>query len=418
MRLKSHDYFPSKPNTKYIYSNSNNSTLNFNKYEDFNSDSKIQLRYENNKSNIINLYEYDSLGVKQILFKENTTIRENYLNNPSTLNNYIIKEPIATGTTWTLSNGSTRSITSTNSIVQTPYNVFKSALEITTISKKNYISIDYYVEDIGLIKSIFYSKNGCLFFSVLDDIIENISFSQNVNFYFPDKNLNSIWYINKAIDFYTNDITIVNFEKEFEIAPNGLLPLINSNTIINSINFDELQGSISLDFSNDILKNKNQLYMTLSLQSICNTLRDYYKFKKITLTTDKTIPLSRFYKNPSINPLDNIINNGHPYHKWLVSDYNLPLTYVVKENDTLIKIARNFDTTCSKLSKLNTIKNPNIIHKGDVLQIGSSGIYKVKPQDTIDDICNKFYLTYDELIKANKVNNLDNLTSRQTLKLY
>lgn len=417
MRLKSHDYFPSKPNTKYIYSSSNNSTLNFNKYEDFNSDSKIQLRYENDKSNIINLYEYDSLGVKQIFFKEDANIRDNYLNNQSTLNNYIIKDPITIGNTWLLPNGSTRSITSTNSQVKTPYNIFKSALEITTISKNNYISIDYYVEYMGLIKSIYYSKNTGIFFSVLDDIIENTPFKQNIKFYFPDKSLNSIWYVNKTINFYTNDITIVNFQKEFESPPNGLLPLINCNTIINDINFDEQKNSIAIDFSNDILKNSNEIYILNCLQAICNTLKDYYKLKEITLTINKLIPIHQFYKNSSINILNNIINNGQPCKKWLVSDFNLPLTYVVKENETLIKIARDFDTTCSKLSKLNTIKNPNIIHKGDIIQIGSSGIYKVKPQDTIEEICSKFHLTHEEILKANKVNNLDNLTPRQTLKL-
>ena len=29
MRLKSHDYFPSKPNAEYIYTNSNNTALKF-----------------------------------------------------------------------------------------------------------------------------------------------------------------------------------------------------------------------------------------------------------------------------------------------------------------------------------------------------------------------------------------------------
>lgn len=418
MRLKSHDYFPSKPNAEYIYTNSNNTALKFSKYEDFNSDSKIQLRYKSNKSTIINLYEYDSFGVKQLLLKENYTTRENFLNSTLPSNNYLIKEPILVGTTWILPNGSTRSITSTNSVVKTPYKIFKSSLEITTISKNNYMSIDYYVENIGLVKTIYYSKSSGVLFSTLDDIIENTPYSQNVKLYFPDKNLDSIWYTNKTINFYTNDITIINFEKEFKNAPNGLLPVINSNTIINDIDFDESKSSISIDFSKDILKDTNSFYNTLSLQSICNTIKDYYNLKEITLTINKTIPLYPFYKNSSLTILNNILNNNHPLHEWRISQCKFPLTYIIKDNDTLIKIARDFDTNFDKLAKLNDIKNPNIINKGDIIQICSCGIYKIKPQDTIDEICNKFHLTYDEILKFNKVNNLSNLLPGQTLKLY
>ena len=45
------------------------------------------------------------------------------------------------------------------------------------------------------------------------------------------------------------------------------------------------------------------------------------------------------------------------------------MTYTVKKGDTLTGIARAKNTTVAKLVKLNGIKNPDLIHVGQVLQI-------------------------------------------------
>lgn len=44
-------------------------------------------------------------------------------------------------------------------------------------------------------------------------------------------------------------------------------------------------------------------------------------------------------------------------------------TYTVKKGDTLSGIAKKHGTTVAKLVKLNEIKNPNIIHVGQVLKV-------------------------------------------------
>lgn len=44
-------------------------------------------------------------------------------------------------------------------------------------------------------------------------------------------------------------------------------------------------------------------------------------------------------------------------------------TYVVKSGDTLSKIAKEFGTTVNKLVSLNGIKNPNLIHVGQIIKL-------------------------------------------------
>ena len=46
-----------------------------------------------------------------------------------------------------------------------------------------------------------------------------------------------------------------------------------------------------------------------------------------------------------------------------------PARYVVRNGDTLSSIAAKYKTTWQKLAKLNNLKNPNLIYKGQVLRV-------------------------------------------------
>ena len=59
-----------------------------------------------------------------------------------------IKEPIKIGTSWEVSNGMNRSITSIDKTISTPLAEYK-ALEITT-NGNNFTQKDYYVKEIDL----------------------------------------------------------------------------------------------------------------------------------------------------------------------------------------------------------------------------------------------------------------------------
>ena len=157
MRIEAKDYFPHKSNSTYIYKSLGNNFLNFKRYTDYQSENKVQMRFDNGITDIINIYEYTDTGVKLSFYQGNYYYRQNFLDIPNNMNNYLIKDPIVKDNTWTLPDGSIRCITNTNINIKTKFNLFNSVIEIITMSNKNHeFSIDYYAKGIGLVKSIYY----------------------------------------------------------------------------------------------------------------------------------------------------------------------------------------------------------------------------------------------------------------------
>lgn len=76
--------------------------------------------------------------------------------------------------------------------------------------------------------------------------------------------------------------------------------------------------------------------------------------------------------------------------------------YVVKQGDTLYKIANMFNTTIEKIVSDNELKNPNDLVVGQTIVILKSDVnYTVKQGDTLYKIAASFGVPLDSLIKAN-----------------
>jgi len=100
--------------------------------------------------------------------------------------------------------------------------------------------------------------------------------------------------------------------------------------------------------------------------------------------------------------------------------------YTVKKGDTLSGIALKFGTTVAKLQSLNNIKNPNLIHVGQVLKTkattASSGTstpstYTVKSGDTLSGIALKYGTTVSKLQSLNGIKDANRIYVGQVLKL-
>ncbi len=80
--------------------------------------------------------------------------------------------------------------------------------------------------------------------------------------------------------------------------------------------------------------------------------------------------------------------------------------YIVKQNDTLSKIANMYNTTYQKLADYNNIKNPDLIFVGQKIIIPSNCnkiTYVVKSGDTLSSIANDYNTTWQKLYKDNIV---------------
>ena len=168
------DYFPIKPNTVFVYQGYGNEFASYIRTTEYTNCTKQQQRINNGGTEIANVYEYTDCGVKLIFTKNEYYNRENFLYAEPNRDEYLIKNPIKNGTSWTLPDGSIRSITNTNATVTTDLKTYTCALEVTTIAGANKTQ-DYYVSDVGLIKSVYYLEGGYTVTSSLKEIKTNIS---------------------------------------------------------------------------------------------------------------------------------------------------------------------------------------------------------------------------------------------------
>jgi murein DD-endopeptidase MepM/ murein hydrolase activator NlpD len=100
--------------------------------------------------------------------------------------------------------------------------------------------------------------------------------------------------------------------------------------------------------------------------------------------------------------------------------------YTVKSGDCLFNIAVAHGMTLSKLIELNKITNPNLIHHGDKLIIGSGDagtpeqknflVYHIQKNDTIQKIAERYKLDRQAIIRINDLTD-DRVHAGQTLYL-
>ena len=78
--------------------------------------------------------------------------------------------------------------------------------------------------------------------------------------------------------------------------------------------------------------------------------------------------------------------------------------YVVKQNDTLFRIARSFGTTAEDITEANELPNPNNLVIGQALVIPIIGsFYLVQPGDNLWSISRRFQVSYQQLAAANRI---------------
>ena len=410
MSIKSKDYFPHNSNSIYIYRGFNNNLINFKSSIDYFNNNKVQVRFDNGTTNTVNIYEYTDNGIKLSFQIENAYHHQNFLDESNTMDNYLIKYPIIKNNMWLLSDGSKRCITNVDIKVKTQFNLFPSALEIVTISKDNSeFSVDYYVLGIGLVKSIYYIKKSGLLYCELEDILENSPFSKNVKIYYPDENLNTIWYSNKTLNYNTNEDITLGFSKLLQTPPIGLLPIINCNTKINKIYYKN--NFAHIDFYEGIINilKENTLKTKAFFDCIYNTLKNYYKTENIYITINNH-PYTDYF-----NPI--IPTNDTNIMEWKVQNCKYPFTYIVQNNDTLINISKKFDISYKKIAKLNNIKNLNSLSTNQVLQLYSSGIYTIKEGDSLESVSEMFNLSINKIIELNNISDLNLITVGQKIKI-
>lgn len=283
------DYFPYTPNVILTYVGSGNEYAGFVSHVDYINNGAIQLRTNNGGTESAIVYKVDSGALKKIFSQGETYYMYDYTN-MNTMNDVVIMDPIAIGTTWTLGTGDQRTITDTNATVTVPYGTYQ-ALEVTTTYVDSVMK-EYYAINIGLIKREFTANSDPMnpITSELQTMTMTLPYTQTLRFYYPDFNNDQIVYTEKSIQFYTGDTIESKFETEFKSIPtgSGLTPLMSPATVINSLTFDTNTYVVTVDFSGTFISQMNAgtSLESMILDSVADTLGDYFQTNKVQILID------------------------------------------------------------------------------------------------------------------------------------
>ena len=281
------DYFSYKPNTKYVFEGKGNEYAAYTVLVDYIVGTKVQLRTDNGGTETVNVIENKDGQLSILLSKSEVYYRENLTSSSIGSPEIILKEPLIKGTTWTLPDGRKRSISNVDIEIKTKLGTYKT-IEVTTENEFDK-TLDYYAPNVGLVKSSFVVKDLEEASSTIVKMNSNVSLVQTVQFYYPNTNLDKVYYVGKKFSFKTNDIAKIIFEKAFKALPAGknLARVLSPNAKIKSLYLNK-DNAVYVDFSKEFLSEMNagSGYESLILKSITNTLGLYYGVNKVNLTVE------------------------------------------------------------------------------------------------------------------------------------
>ncbi len=283
------DYFPIQQNIQYSYEGVGNEFAFYTTTIDYTSENRIQQRINNGGTETVEVIECKDNTISVIYLKPDTFYRENFLDKNNNQAEILLMAPLTVGTTWTLNDSSIRTITGILVDVETPAGNY-SAIEVTTSNGDEQI-LQYYVKDIGLVKSIYLSGTDEIS-SSLSSIQDNISLTQKINFYYPNINDSKIYFKNEDIQFKTNDVTKDILTQAYkESIGNDTGKVFSENTIINSLYLNDDENAVHIDLNGAFLTEMNagSEYESMILQSIANTFGQYYSCNKVILTIDNQL---------------------------------------------------------------------------------------------------------------------------------
>ncbi|MEQ8156842.1 MAG: GerMN domain-containing protein [Clostridiaceae bacterium] len=276
------DYYPFEENVRYDYTGSGNEYATFKVWVDYINNDRIQLRKNNGGTETVTVLENKNGELKSVFSRGETYYRENFTSKTEENGEVLLKEPLVKGTSWTLADGRKRYI----SAVDVTVGSYK-AIEVTTENNKDSSkNIDYYGLNAGLVKTVFKSGDSEVT-STLTNEQKDVSFEQNVRFYYPNGNDGKIYYTDKKLSFKTNDITRTVFETNFKQSPNNNLgKLIGPDVKIKSLYLNN--NVVYVDFSKELVPQMNagSGYEASILQSITNTLGGYYNVTEVYITIE------------------------------------------------------------------------------------------------------------------------------------
>ncbi len=276
------DYYPIMENTKYSYTGEGNEYAAYTVFIDYISNSRIQNRTNNGGTETVNVLEIKDDQLTLLYSRSETYFRQNFLNNEYGEGKVLLKAPFKEGNSWAYDESTTATITNLSKEVVTTLGNYQT-IEVSLEGEQGK-TVNYYAKDVGLVKTIAIGE-GYEVSSTLSSIENNIPLLQTVTLFYPNID-GSIDSIDVQIEFKTNDEPkdiIENIIKDLSVYE-----VLSPNTIINELYFNEEENSVHIDLSEDFVTEMNAgaSFENLILQSLTNTLGNYYGVSEVYITID------------------------------------------------------------------------------------------------------------------------------------
>lgn len=275
------DYFPFNENVKMVFEGQGNEFASYTTYVDYINGDKIQIRTNNGGSEVVNVIQNTNGSLIEINSWGEVYYKCDLTGEVASTSEVLLKEPLAEGTKWNLSDGSQREITGLAAAIETPYDSF-DALEVTTTKNGETIQKQYYAVGIGLVQSIFFEGDEEIS-SSLKEMITGGGYDFTVrsyNFFVTDTGILSN-FVDKTVTLKTGED--INDFIASEFKDGGLM---STNTILNNMWMKPGDSVANIDFSKQFVTEMNAGTTKESgvLMSVANTVGNYFQVQKVIIT--------------------------------------------------------------------------------------------------------------------------------------
>jgi hypothetical protein len=287
--LSIQDYYPVEADSQYQYDGEGNEFAAYIRYIEFIDENtgRVQTRTQTGGTDTVHVLELKD-GTLSVVYTVNECYyRKNFLTMTQEEPEVLLMEPLQAGTAWTLPDGRRRAISSIDTKVVTPYGTFQ-ALEVTT-EEENAVTRDYYAAGVGLVESLYESKEAAdmKVASILGRVNKNTPLMQSLRIFYPDTD-EKINEVNAVLSFQTGEEAKEKLEEQFLQKPSeNYLPLMSEGSKINELTVDS-EGILNADLSSGFINGMNlgAGYEQLVLQSLTDTLGGYFGVSKVRITID------------------------------------------------------------------------------------------------------------------------------------
>ncbi|SHJ34860.1 GerMN domain-containing protein [Parasporobacterium paucivorans] len=283
------DFFPFSGDVHRKYRGLGNEFAEYDSFVDYSGENIMQMRVVNPGTTSVQVYRIDSGRLIQAYSAGETYFKWDFTGE-SNMEEVVMQEPLEKGNSWTLSDGSVRTITNTRASITVPYGTF-DAVEITT-ERTDSTTRDYYVVGIGLVKSEFISDSDPEnpISSELELIEWETPYSQTVRVYYPDFNNDRIVYVDKTAALHTNEEIAGILEESLKNIPagSGLQAVIPADASLLSVRYDVSLQTVTVDFSSEFVSSMNAGagLEGMILSSVADTFGYYFQTHQVSVTLE------------------------------------------------------------------------------------------------------------------------------------